>query len=629
MVEREPAPARPGTDDLLLAYRIRTVRIGIWSTALALLSLVVYALLPGRPGIHAVAFVAELATAAIGVAIVAVLPWGRILVHPRGMFVFYAWSLLDIGLIAALMVSSGGPASAAFLLFALTNLFFAASYPASGQVALTIITSVAYVVAAAAEGPVRLGETFFRLAALALVVYMASYLSRQLMRQMADIAVARRESERRANLLATVAQRARDFSVSSVDEVLAGVTSSAIDLGFEAAEISLIDDESDTYEVVHARNLPESYTSERHDASTGLVGRARRTRAVVLADYATVGDAVEELKIGGFRSTLAAPIEIEGRVAAVLSAGLKTDRSLQPEEIEAFELLAATAGRALENARRLEEVEERADLEAQLHHAQRMEMVGQLAGGIAHDFNNLLTVITNCATFVARDIPTDDPRRDDLEEIQDAAGRGSRLVRQLLEVSRRRTPDVQVVDLKETLQDMERLLDRALGEGVALRLDVGERTPPVRIDRGHIEQIVLNLAVNARDAMPEGGTLAIRAELEETDDGGRAVISVTDDGEGMDADTMSRIFEPFFTTKEPGRGTGLGLATTRGLVRQAGGRIACRSQPGSGTTFTIVLPAGGDAPAPAENGEGFLEGQVVAGTRSEVAVAPPPSVDPV
>ena len=603
-------------DDLLLEYRIRTVRIGIWSTGLALASLVVYSVLPGRPPIHAGAFVAELIVAVVGVVIVATLPWARILGHPKGMFVFYAWSLLDIGLIALLIGATGGPASAAFLLFALTNLFFAASYPTAGQVWLTVITSVAYVVAVRATGPLRLGETFMRLAILALVVYMASYLSRELMRKMVALASARRESERRANLLAIVARRARDFTVLSANEVLDGVTASALELGFEAAEICLIDEETDSYEVVYARNLPESYTQGRHSASEGIVGRALRTRAVVMADYSLVGDGIAELREIGFRSTLAAPIEVAGRVSAVLSAGLRSARELQPEEVEAFELLAVQAGRALENARRIEEVEQRADLEAQLHQAQRLEMVGHLAGGIAHDFNNLLTVISSCAAFVARDLPDEDPRREDLDEIQDASARGSRLVRQLLEFSRRRSVDAQLVDINHTVRDLERLLDRAVGDEIILTLGLAEELPAVRIDRGHVEQILLNLAVNARDAMPAGGTLEIRTAAEDATEGRRVVVSVRDDGEGMDPDTMARIFDPFFTTKEVGRGTGLGLATTRGLVRQAGGRIGCRSAPGAGTTFRIELPVGREV-TPIVPDEGILGDTVALGEPSD------------
>ena len=612
---REALP--PGAEELLLEYRIRTVRIGIWSTGLALAALVVYSLLPGRPAIHLGVYLIELFVAAIGVVVVATLPWARILAHPRGMYVFYAWSLLDIGLIALLIVATGGPASAAFLLFALTNLFFAASYPTSGQIGLTVITSVAYVAAVAASGPVRVGETFMRLSVLALVVYMASFLSRELMRKMAALAEARRESERRANLLAIVARRARDFSVLSADEVLGGVTASALELGFVAAEICLIDEESDTYEVVHPRNLPESYTSARHGASHGIVGRALRTRSLVAADYSLVGDGIRELQEGGFRSTLAAPIEVGGRVAAVLSAGLREPREFEPEEIEAFELLAAQAGRALENAQRIEEVEQRADLELQLHQSQRMEMVGHLAGGIAHDFNNLLTVISSCAAFAARELPGDDPIREDLEEIRSASARGSRLVRQLLEFSRRRNVDVQLVDINDALREMERLLDRAVGDDVVLSLSLAEELPSVRIDRGHVEQIVLNLAVNARDAMPRGGTLEIATSTDGPPAQRQVVLAVRDEGEGMDADTLARIFDPFFTTKEAGRGTGLGLATTRGLVRQAGGQIGCRSVPGIGTTFRIVLPVGREAP-PEVAEEGILDDTVVVREPSEV-----------
>ena len=202
--------------------------------------------------------------------------------------------------------------------------------------------------------------------------------------------------------------------------------------------------------------------------------------------------------------------------------------------------------------------EERAELEARLAQAQRLECVGQLAGGVAHDFNNLLSVILTCVGFAQRALPDDHPVRDDVEEIGRAADRAAALTRQLLMFSRREVVTPEVVDVAALVRDLERLLNRTLGERVALRISCGPAIAPVLVDRAQLEQVLVNLAVNARDAMPDGGTLSI-ARRPGTSDGVR--ITVADDGTGMPAEVRERAFEPFFTTKEPGEGTGLGLAT--------------------------------------------------------------------
>ncbi|MEN3279152.1 MAG: hypothetical protein V7607_292 [Solirubrobacteraceae bacterium] len=231
--------------------------------------------------------------------------------------------------------------------------------------------------------------------------------------------------------------------------------------------------------------------------------------------------------------------------------------------------------------------EERAELEARLAQAQRLESVGQLAGGVAHDFNNLLSVILTCVGFAQRELPADHPVRDDVEEIGRAADRAAALTRQLLMFSRREVVKPQVVDVAATVRDLERLLDRTLSERVALRISCGPGVPPVLIDPAQLEQVLVNLAVNARDAMPEGGTLSIA--VSGTDGGTR--ITVADDGAGMPAEVREHAFEPFFTTKEAGEGTGLGLATVHGVVTDAGGTVDINSEVGSGTVVTIFLPA--------------------------------------
>jgi two-component system, cell cycle sensor histidine kinase and response regulator CckA len=231
--------------------------------------------------------------------------------------------------------------------------------------------------------------------------------------------------------------------------------------------------------------------------------------------------------------------------------------------------------------------EERAELEARLAQAQRLESVGQLAGGVAHDFNNLLSVILTCVGFAQRALPDDHPVRDDVEEIGRAADRAAALTRQLLMFSRREVVTPQVVDVAALVRDLERLLNRTLSERVALRISCGPAIVPVLIDPAQLEQVLVNLAVNARDAMPGGGTLSIAVA---GDDGG-VRITVADDGSGMPAEVRERAFEPFFTTKQPGEGTGLGLASVHGVVTDAGGTVDISSEVGAGTVVTIFLPA--------------------------------------
>ncbi len=230
--------------------------------------------------------------------------------------------------------------------------------------------------------------------------------------------------------------------------------------------------------------------------------------------------------------------------------------------------------------------EERAELEHRLAQAQRLESVGQLAGGVAHDFNNLLSVILTCVGFATRELPADHPVRDDVEEIGRAADRAAALTRQLLMFSRREVVKPEVLDVGSLLRDLERLLNRTLSERIALRITVGPDLLPVLADRAQLEQVLVNLAVNARDAMPNGGTLSIA--VTGVAEGVR--ITVVDDGTGMLEEVRDRAFEPFFTTKDPGQGTGLGLATVHGIVTDSGGMVDIDSAPGRGTRVTIFLP---------------------------------------
>ena len=282
------------------------------------------------------------------------------------------------------------------------------------------------------------------------------------------------------------------------------------------------------------------------------------------------------------------------------------------------------------------DVTDRQRLEAQLRHSQKLESVGRLAAGIAHDFNNVLTVIQGHTGLLRSDSAISPTMSESVQSIARAAERGSKLTSQLLAFSRRNVLRLQSVDLNEVLTSLSSLLHRTLGEDITYQFDYASELPAIHADRGLIEQVFMNLAVNARDAMPRGGQLVLTTSLTEIDSAyverhpaeareGRFVsLTVSDTGCGMDHVTLSRIFEPFFTTKEFGKGTGLGLATVYGIVKQHQGWIEVRSQMGQGTTFKIYLPP---SSGPVENvGEARNEPGSLQGTETILIVEDEPPV---
>jgi signal transduction histidine kinase len=269
-----------------------------------------------------------------------------------------------------------------------------------------------------------------------------------------------------------------------------------------------------------------------------------------------------------------------------------------------------------------EDVTERRALEQQLRQAQKMEAVGRLAGGVAHDFNNLLTVIKGYTEIVREDLGSSYPHRQELEEALNAAERAATLTRQLLAFSRQQVMAPRIVNVNSVVNNMQNLLTRLLGEDVHLEINLDPKLGSVKADPSQFEQVIMNLAVNARHAMPNGGKLRLEtANIELEEDWARehmgahagryVVLSITDTGSGMDEKTKARLFEPFFTTKEQGKGTGLGLSTVYGIVKQSGGYISVYSEVGVGSTFKIYLPrldaaaealATAATPAPANRG---------------------------
>ena len=341
------------------------------------------------------------------------------------------------------------------------------------------------------------------------------------------------------------------------------------------------------------RRLHEVFPAERADEFLALVRRALDTRQRVDAEYS--------MEIRGatyWFATTVAPLPDHDRVV-----WLARDVTVRHRQEEALR-----------------------ESEEMLRQALKMEAVGRLAGGIAHDFNNLLTVIRGNTELLLLDLPAGSALREDAEEVCRAADRAAELTGQLLAFSRRRVVQPRAASLNRIVGDMERMLRRIIGEDVELATRLGARADTVRVDPGQVEQMVLNLAVNARDALPHGGTLRISTEDVAVPDGGSprfpalpsgayVALTVADTGCGMDEEVLKRIFDPFFTTKEQGKGTGLGLSTVYGIARQSGGHVTVRSAPGEGSTFRVFLPcaaaeqdvqAGGAPATPPEPGTGTV-----------------------
>jgi PAS domain S-box-containing protein len=254
---------------------------------------------------------------------------------------------------------------------------------------------------------------------------------------------------------------------------------------------------------------------------------------------------------------------------------------------------------------------EQKQLEEQLRQSQKMEALGRLAGGVAHDFNNLLTVIMGYGSLLLEQTRLGDDTRESIHVLRTTAERAAALTRQLLAFSRKQIPRPSVLDLNAVIAELQPMLRRLIGEDIQLVTELADRLGSIKADRHQLEQVLLNLVVNARDAMPTGGQLSIETRNEDA----RVVLTVRDSGQGMDEPTRARLFEPFFTTKEVGKGTGLGLATVYGIVQQSGGRIEVDSALGAGAAFRIELPRVEDVPcaaaAPADNSPALQQGETI------------------
>lgn len=332
----------------------------------------------------------------------------------------------------------------------------------------------------------------------------------------------------------------------------------------------------------------------------GLMFEPVRAGATVLTNNPATLDHLicrDSGNFGRINSFLGTPLKVGSRVVGMIGLTDRPDgfTEMERREIEAF---AQTAALALHSARA--EIEHKKAMD-QLRQAQKMEAIGQLAGGIAHDFNNLLTVINGYSTLLIHEMPNDSPFRGEVEHILQAGERAADLTHQLLAFSRRQILEPKHIDINHLVKNVEKMLKRLIRENILLTARLAEQLGTVKADPGQVEQIIMNLVVNARDAMEEGGILTIETANEELDGtfamnnpgavpGCYVMLAVTDTGVGMSEEVRRKVFEPFFTTKAQGKGTGLGLATVYGIVKQSDGYIQVLSQPGKGSSFRVFLP---------------------------------------
>lgn len=353
-------------------------------------------------------------------------------------------------------------------------------------------------------------------------------------------------------------------------------------------------------DAVYTHDL-EGHFIDVNPTTLGLLGYSKDELArITIAELIEPGDLptmrviFEELKKSGRQN-----------VPRVLRLKRKDGSCVDVEVMETLLSTTGSGGLVMGVARDLTErkkAESRLrELEEQFRQAQKLETIGRLAGGIAHDFNNMLSAIIGYSEMILRSLREGDPLRRDIEQIRKAAERSAELTRQLLAFSRRQVFELKVVNLNSIIKNMEDMLRRLIGEDIALQTILPEGLWNVKVDPGQIEQVIMNLVVNARDAMPNGGTLTIDTTNVVLDEeyasrhvgvqpGEYVMLAVSDTGCGMTEEVKSHLFEPFFTTKEKGKGTGLGLSTVYGIVKQSGGNIWVYSEPGRGTTFKIYLP---------------------------------------
>lgn len=586
MANREP----------LIAYRLRTVRTGVWATFLVIAGLALYPFLPRTPPVDAAPYLALLGIAVLGAVAIIALPWKRLFERGVGMRLMYLWSILDIVIITAAIAFSGGARSDFFWVYVLTSFFMASSYPPRGQLALLGFTLTAYLAVLLATGePLVVGDLVMRFAVLGTLVFMTSFLSRELIEQIRAHRDAHDESERRAGLLAAVARSGEAINRLSSDAVLQHVVDSVAGLGFEACNFDFFDPDRDTYHVSHAHGLPDEYVTNEHPADAGMPGLVRDAdETVVVDDYSAHERAIPVLRRAGFRSAVASPVRVGDRLEGVLVAGSRRKMSLAREDVEAFDLLAAHAGRALENARAFEEEQREVERLSELDRFKR-----EFVSSVSHELRTPLTIISGLGETLAGtwDRMADDQRRELVSRINANAASLDGVISSLLDISRLESGCLEV---HPESVDVTRLVDcmtDRLGSLLA-RHDFVVDVPPglaITADGGLLERVLENLLSNASKYTPEGTRVVLSAEPSSE---GKVVVAVEDEGPGIPPEELEHLGERYYRggheTMPQARGTGLGLAFVREILEVHGSELDIHSEVGRGSRFSFTLPRADD-----------------------------------
>ena len=577
-------------EHLLIPYRLRVVRIGLLATWLAIVALLAFVWLGPDEETRTVPFYILIGAAGMGAGIVSLLPWQRLFEGRWGLWLLYGWSALDIVLITLLIGFSGGASSVVFVVYFLTTVFFAASYPEKGQLGLSILTLGCYLVVLAATGwEVTAGVLVIRLGILAIMGFITSFVSRELVQQMVAHDEARRESEHRARLLAGVASAARGVNILGPDQVLASVLDGAVGLGFDVVAISMIDEETQTYRPVYTRGLPEALTERRFGLEEGLVGVAlEKQGSVTVSDYSHDEHALPIVKSMGLSAAMATPLWSGGSIQAVLSVGTRSADELTEQEVEAIELLAGVASRALENAALFEE-EHRTVL--RLSDVDRLK--DEFLSMVSHDLRTPLTVIEGSASTLDMNWARIDEktRRKLLQVISSNAHKLGDIITKLLDLTRMEAGHFEIreepLEMGQLLRELATRLE-SLFEKHDFVVDV-QQPLVVEADATLIARVAENLLSNAAKYTEAGTRVELIARRSKE---GCSVI-VRDKGPGIPRQDLPHLGERFFrgsAAMGAVRGTGLGLAWVRQILKLHGSELRVRSVEGEGSTFEFVLP---------------------------------------
>ena len=578
-------------------FRVRAVRIGVLATVLAIVALAVYPFMGGAPEVDTGPYALLVAVAAVGAAGVVILPWARLLQSPVGNYLFYTWSAFDIVLIALAAAASGGGRSPIVLLYFATTLFFVSSYPRVGQAVLLVLTFAAWLLMVGLTGDnPGSGVLVLQFGSLGVVAFLGSFLSGELVQQMRELAGTRSESQRRAKLLETVAGAASSINVLDPDEVLVHVVDAVGELGFDAANLCLFQDDGTTYRVVHGRGLPKEYEEGIHPANIGMPSLVREAgTTVVVNDYAADPRGVPQLRELGFRAVVATPIWDKGEMAAVLVGGTRTQRNISSEEVEAFQLLARQAEVSLANVERFEQERLMVARLAELDGLKR-----DFIANVSHELRTPLTVIQGMGKTLANrwSEMDEDVRTELLGRVNRNADVLAATINTLLDFSQL---EAGRLDAHPEPFDVGELVRRSVDRLGSL---FGTREVAVTVEDGLfvfadprlIERVLDNLVSNAAKHTPDTAHVVVSAST--LDGTGQARVAVSDDGPGIAPADLDHLGERFYRGSDVvarrTRGAGLGLAFARQVVELHGEELEIESELGRGSTFAFRLPLVGE-----------------------------------